>query len=207
MFNHKSVTITEFNNGGTIRVEKWAENGHTVTDCRPAHAGKPGKSRPARKPHHHRLGLITGVMSQKKTGTSAARCLEKQIIAAGTCPVLDPGRRRLRRHRQNFRVHANVMKSCNNPQRLVSRVGPDAMIHHKGAVCPTMPVGIIFGQMRKRHAVRPAGYRSDQIHRQIMKPARQIGQRHCQRIIECRRKGVGRKNKPCRPSHRNWRTG
>ena len=76
-----------------IDAEERAQHIDTGARGMAPHAAKTGKTRSAPEAHHHRFGLIAGVMAKKKASALAAHAFQQQIIAHGTRPCLKPGAR------------------------------------------------------------------------------------------------------------------
>lgn len=120
------------------------------------HAGKPGKARSAPEPHHHRFGLIAGMVAKQQAPAHPAHTRQQQIIPRRARPCLQPRARRRCAHSEDFGLDPALPHPRADPRRLGGAFGPDAMIDNEDGV--TMPVTgrEIGSEKRKGAAVRAA---------------------------------------------------
>ena len=95
-------------------------------------------------------------MTKQKAPALLTRPRQKQRIAPGPRPCLNPGARRCGIHGQDFDPDPIIPHPVANAHRLGGAVGPDIVIDDKRPVAMPAPRGEILRKNRQRAAVRPA---------------------------------------------------
>ena len=139
-----------------IDAEERAHHIDTVAHGMAPHAAKTGKTRSAPEAHHHRFGLIAGVMAEKKASALAAHAFQQQPVARVSRPGLKPGGGRRGPDRQDFGRDPAPPHPLTDAGRLGGAAGPDAMVDDERRVAMPVPPGKRVGKQRQGAAVRPS---------------------------------------------------
>ena len=156
LFGGKPVLTAAGREAQRINIKERPQHIHPGPPQVTAHASEPGKARSTPEPHHHRFGLIAGMMAKKEASALPVHPCQQQIIPRRARPCLQPGHRGRSSHCQDFGLDPAVLHSRTDPRRLGGAVGPDAVINDEGGVAMPVTKGEIGSEKRKGAAVGTA---------------------------------------------------
>ena len=90
-FGGNCVMVTTCDNCSAAGAKQRADYRHPFAHRHWTHPSKSGKARSAGKAHHYGLGLVTGMLADKKAGPIAARLGKQMFVTARPRPFLNAG--------------------------------------------------------------------------------------------------------------------